>query len=1609
MRLPLIRLAALLLICEPLGAPGQVRITEFMASNTQTLYDEDGETSDWIEIQNTSATNVSLLNWALSDSAGDPAKWLFPATNLASGNFMVVFASGKDRRVPGAPLHTNFKLGTEGEFLSLTAPDGTTATQLTPQYPQQFPDVSYGIEMLINNTTLITSNAAIVYCIPTNSADDASWTLPGFAATNWRTGTNGIGYETGLYDPQEESFYLKMLDTQPVAYWRLNETNGPAAVNSGTEGVADQAGYIGAFYLTNAGPRPPQFGFFETNNNAPYFNGTDSYVNGLYQLLDDLPAFTIAGWIKPMATPQSRTGLFGQNDTVEFGFIDATTLNVWTFYGSTSYTWPYPANQWHHVAAVGGNGTLALFVDGRRVASSAANPATYGNSEFDFNIGGGGVWDASGNYFTGQIDEVAVWYRALAANELAALVATNAEQVAYTTNIATDVKSLMYGSNATAYVRIPFNVTDPSSFAGLKLQVRFDDGFVAYLNGHLVASSNAPAALAWNSAATQRHLDLDAVRWIEFDVGGALPYLQAGENVLAIQGLNVAATNTDFLLQAQLVAQTIADTGSTWRYFTQATPGGPNGLSPADWGPIITGAGHTPTVLFSTNSLMVTSLVAQAFSPLTNVTLHYRVMFNAEASVPMNDAGTNSDAAAGDGVWTGIIPPGVGPGQLVRYYVTATDAAGNTSRWPISLDMLESQQYLGTVVPDPSIQTLLPVVYLFVQDVAAGDTQTGTQGSLFYLGELYDNLSISLHGQASSGWPKKSYNISLPKDHELLYQTGTSREKNVRLLSNYGDKMRMHTTLTYEAVALGGAYGHFSFPVRVQRNGAFFGIEDLVEDGDDYFLSRLGMDPNGALYKMYNDMSSASGNEKKTRKWEGTDDLTAFVNSLNEGIAQATRVTYAWDNLDLPQVAGYFATMALTSNQDLGHKNYYLFHDNDGTGEWAILPWDVDLSWGRDWVDSLGYFSDILYQTNVLNFYNPVQQGKPSNRLFDLFFSTPEFRQMYLRRLRTLMDTILMPPGTPTNQLVLEPIIRRAEDQMQPTNINPSDAILDFAAWGPPWGNTNLSILRTEAERTISVHLPGRRSFLYNSANATLNGDRIPGAQPADAVAYFASWDYSPLSGNLNEQYVQLRNTNSYAVDLSSWQVSGAISYKFRGGTVIPAGGSLYLSPSVNAFRARTNGPSAGQNLYVQGPCGGYLSTRGNSPLFLQNSSGSLVSSNSYAAYSAQQFLPGNLAVLRVGDGVESPGSHGNAVFLDQFSTNGSFLNSIPVPANATNALIVSGSASSEGGLTRSADGRLLLLAGYNIALSNSLSSLASSAATNVPRVVGALDIAGSFSLVGATTNEYSKNNIRSGTSDGRGNYWGAGANSGTFYFGDATPDTVQTNVANTRVIQDLGGSLYFSTGSGTPVIWRISGTPTSSNGPPTLVLARGAGGSPFAFAFNPDFTVAYVADDTLAGEGGVQRWDFADGSWALSYVFTGLTNSGAHGLAVDFSGPRAAVYATTAESTANRLVKLVDAGPASPVTTLASAGANQLFRGVTFTPDADVAPRVFNAASATNGFRLTWTALIGRSYTLQSADDLNSPNWLTVTNLVTTGPIAYATDPAPAAATRFYRVILNP
>ncbi|MDB4567105.1 lamin tail domain-containing protein, partial [Akkermansiaceae bacterium] len=93
-------------ITEALAAPV---IVEFMASNDKSLYDEDGESTDWMEIFNPDPNPVDIGGWFLTNDRGELNKWELPQnTILPSGGSLIIFASDKDRK--GGELHTNFKL-----------------------------------------------------------------------------------------------------------------------------------------------------------------------------------------------------------------------------------------------------------------------------------------------------------------------------------------------------------------------------------------------------------------------------------------------------------------------------------------------------------------------------------------------------------------------------------------------------------------------------------------------------------------------------------------------------------------------------------------------------------------------------------------------------------------------------------------------------------------------------------------------------------------------------------------------------------------------------------------------------------------------------------------------------------------------------------------------------------------------------------------------------------------------------------------------------------------------------------------------------------------------------------------------------------------------------------------------------------------------------------------------------------------------------------------------------------------------------------------------------------------------------------------------------------
>jgi len=99
-----------------------------MSSNLLTIKDENGDSSDWVELYNPDSVAVNLQGWALSDSASNPLKWIFGNVSIQPGQRLVVWASSKNR--PNGPqIHTSWAISASGESILLTNPSGTLVDQ----------------------------------------------------------------------------------------------------------------------------------------------------------------------------------------------------------------------------------------------------------------------------------------------------------------------------------------------------------------------------------------------------------------------------------------------------------------------------------------------------------------------------------------------------------------------------------------------------------------------------------------------------------------------------------------------------------------------------------------------------------------------------------------------------------------------------------------------------------------------------------------------------------------------------------------------------------------------------------------------------------------------------------------------------------------------------------------------------------------------------------------------------------------------------------------------------------------------------------------------------------------------------------------------------------------------------------------------------------------------------------------------------------------------------------------------------------------------------------------------------------------------------------------
>ncbi len=329
----------------------KIVITEFMAVNSNSIVDEDGEHSDWLELYNNTDSTIHLEGWYLSDNQDNLKLWSFPALSLTSGSYLLVYASGKDRKISGSNLHSNFKLSGSGEFLAVSEPDATISFAYAPLFPGQRQDISYGIY----------HGQEVFFSTPTPGTENIASTLPfspQFSKTRGFYET-AFSLELSPVNPSDKIYYTlngtrpnanSTLYTQAI---QISENTPVSAVSINTEGLSSEIVTNTYYFVSKLAVQPANpAGYptdWRTQGNSTYLfadYGMDTrvtqdpaYASRIDSAFKSLPSVTIVTDIKYIFSniPDfNEGGIYIYTGKPTYKYSDGTSLDAYNMVRPTS-------------------------------------------------------------------------------------------------------------------------------------------------------------------------------------------------------------------------------------------------------------------------------------------------------------------------------------------------------------------------------------------------------------------------------------------------------------------------------------------------------------------------------------------------------------------------------------------------------------------------------------------------------------------------------------------------------------------------------------------------------------------------------------------------------------------------------------------------------------------------------------------------------------------------------------------------------------------------------------------------------------------------------------------------------------------------------------------------------------------------------------------------------------------------------------------------------------------------------------------------------------------------------------------------------------------------
>jgi len=578
-----------------------------------------------------------------------------------------------------------------------------------------------------------------------------------------------------------------------------------------------------------------------------------------------------------------------------------------------------------------------------------------------------------------------------------------------------------------------------------------------------------------------------------------------------------------------------------WVAGTAPSPGVANPSAGVGLLPVFSNVAHT-TLPSPSEPVIVTAQLAHA----TTATLFYRIGFGAEVAVSMSlDAGA----------YRAEIPPQQA-GALVRYRLVAvSDDSQRTGTWPRQGD---GSTYSGTTVASAAASGL-PEFEWFIPDdeyqrayrdlTLTGDT--GYASVFAYQGTIFDNALVRVKGLSSRTATKKKWKFTLPAGYE--FDMGGQLPVPVDEFSldtaNRDDSF-VRDVLAAELMTEAGVVGvQQMFPVRVERNGQFYGLYAYTEQSDGSWRDRYGFDDedaiiyevgdrraNGRLSSWHLQMPPAEFRlhyGKETREYEDDTQLRTLISRLSDRNRNRRR-TWLMQNVDLPQVINAAAASTVLQNDDFGAHNYRLVLG--ASGRWRVIPNDFDVTLG---VTRLRPGDLPPFGSRMLTWIrNPEKSA-----LFDAIIDDPVLGPLYRRRVRSLAEVLLDPTRLELRLAELRAVLE-------------TDALLDGVAWPSFPGSLDLAL---GIDEVASYFAALRRRQLLVTAPAS---GALPGPQGAVPPVELVAVGAAPTDGG--PEWIELYNPASTAVDVSGWSIR-PVGFTAPPGTVIGARSRVRLVSDITA------------------------------------------------------------------------------------------------------------------------------------------------------------------------------------------------------------------------------------------------------------------------------------------------------------------------------------------------------------------------------------------------------------------------------------------------------------